>query len=128
MKSSDEFITVLRCNEPRGIIASLDVQNLFTNVPVAETVDIILKYVYEDNELPPPWLPRKVLKGLLLACTTEAPFSAPSGQLYTQVDGVAMGSPLGVLFANAYMCHSEDKVFGNLVDKPHIYKRYIDDI
>ena len=99
LKSSADFITVLRCNEPNGILASLDVQSLFTNVPVVETADIILHYVYENHDLPAPRLPRTVLRELLLLCTKEAPFLSPSGQLYKQVDGVAMGSPLGVLFA-----------------------------
>lgn len=98
----------MRSNEPKGIIASLDVKSLFTNVPVADTVEIILKYAYENDELAPPKLPRIVLRDLLLACTTESPFRSPCGQLYMQVDGVAMGSPLGVLFANAYMCYTEE--------------------
>ena len=128
MRSTDEFITVLKCSEPRGIVASLDVQSLFTNVPVKETVDMLLNYVYENNEIHPPRLPRYVLQQLLLACTTEAPFRSPDGKLYKQVDGVAMGSPLGVLFANAYMCYIEQEVLNDIHKKPYIYKRYIDDI
>ena len=127
LRSSEDFITVLRCNDPKGILASLDVQSLFTNVPVIDTIEIILQYVYNNEDLHPPRLPRSVLKELLLLCTKEAPFISPSGQLYKQVDGVAMGSPLGVLFANSYMCWTEDKALRAL-EQPFIYKRYIDDI
>ena len=128
LKSTDDFITVLRCSEPKGILASLDVQNLFTNVPVSETIDIILKYVYDNESLCAPRLPRQILKELLLLCTKEAPFVSPSGQLYKQIDGVAMGSPLGVLFANAYMCSIEEKALAEFPHPIHIYKRYIDDV
>ena len=65
---------------------------------------------------------------MLRACTTETPFRSPKGQLFRQIDGIAMGSPLGVLFANAYMCSLERKVLVELPEKPAIYKRYVDDI
>ena len=32
------------------------------------------------------------------------------GNLYEQVDGVAMGSPLEPLMANAFMCNIEEKL------------------
>ena len=46
--------------------------------------------------------------------------------MYRQVDGVAMGSPLGVLFANFFMGRIERDVFMNGY-KPSIYARYVDD-
>ena len=48
--------------------------------------------------------------------------------LYLQVDGVSMGSPLGVLFAQAYMCFVEGKVLEDDEVKPFMYYRYVDDI
>ena len=46
-----------------------------------------------------------------------------------QVDGVAMGSPLGPLLANIFMCHSEKKWLNNCPKefKPIYYQRYVDD-
>ena len=46
--------------------------------------------------------------------------------LYEQTDGVAMGSPIGPLMANAFMCSIEDRLQdqGKL---PEFYKRYVDD-
>ena len=128
LKSTDDFITVLRCTQPQGILASLDVESLFTNVPIDETVDIILKYVYENENVPAPRLPKQILKELLQLCTKEAPFQSPTGQLYKQINGVAMGSPLGVLFANAYVCSVEETALNSLDRQPYIYKIYIDDI
>ena len=47
-----------------------------------------------------------------------------------QVDGVAIGSPLGPTLANIFMCHLE-KVFLKSFPEdqlPLIYKRYVDDV
>ena len=50
------------------------------------------------------------------------------GKTYKQCDGVSMGSPLGVTFANFYMTHVENQVLTELPDiKPLIYCRYVDD-
>ena len=48
------------------------------------------------------------------------------GQLYEQREGVAMGSPLGPLLANVFMCHLEKELseYGLI---PSFYKRYVDD-
>ena len=48
------------------------------------------------------------------------------GKLYEQVEGVAMGSPLGPLMANSFMCELEDQLIEkNLM--PKFYRRYVDD-
>ena len=39
-----------------------------------------------------------------------------------------MGSPLGVLFANAYMAKVEGDTINSLDEAPHIYRRFVDDI
>ena len=49
-----------------------------------------------------------------------------NGELYEQTDGVAMGSPLGPLLADVFMCHIENQ----LEQKSMIlsfYRRYVDD-
>ena len=126
LKSSVEFIDILRTTEPDEDISSLDVESLFTNVPVLETIEIILNNVYRSGQNPIP-IPEKLLKEMLTACTTEAPFLSHRGELFRQVDGVAMGSPLGVLFANMYMAAVEKKTFSDH-QRPRIYARYVDDI
>ena len=49
-----------------------------------------------------------------------------NGKLYEQTDGVAMGSPLGPLMANVFMCHLEEKLSRDGL-MPDLYKRYVDD-
>ena len=130
LRSTDEFIDLLKATQPKGILASLDAESLFTNVPVKETTQILLKLAYKHETLPPPALSEKIMEKMLQACTSKALFRDPNGNLYRQKEGIAMGSPLGVLFANAYMNEIEDRVFNSsdFTVRPHIYKRYVDDI
>ena len=128
LTSTNDFIDVLQTHSNNGIIASLDVENLFTNVPINETIDIIVEYSYNHPTLPPPKISKNILKELLNLCTREAPFRCPQGNLYTQIEGVAMGSPLGPTFANFYMSNLEQKILSDKDKKPHIYARYVDDI
>ena len=54
IKSTDELIQVLQAIKfNNGILASLDVNNLFMNVPVNETIDIITNNIYNDPSLFP---------------------------------------------------------------------------
>ncbi|XP_076042094.1 uncharacterized protein LOC143025994 [Oratosquilla oratoria] len=128
LRSTDEFADLLRNTNPQGILASLDVESLFSNVNVEDTIKIILQNVFNHASLPPPKIPRLTLENMLRTCTKHVPFRCPSGKIYFQTDGVAMGSPLGVLFAQAYMSHLENHVLSTLSQKPNMYLRYIDDI
>lgn len=128
LRSVDEFLDILRTRQPKGLLASIDVESLFTNVPVEATIQIILDAVYNNHDVAPLQLSRGILEQLLRACTTESPFRGPDGQLYRQKEGVAMGSPLGPLFANFYMSNLEKKVLSDPKIAPSIYCRYVDDV
>ena len=128
LNSTKDFIDILRTSPCNGIIASLDVQSLFTNVPIDETIDIIVHNVSNHPHLPVPKIPLTLLRRLLELCTKEAPFRSPDGKLYVQIEGVAMGSPLGPTFANFYMGEIEKRVFESDANKPSLYARYVDDI
>ena len=126
IESSMQFLESIKNTPSNTEIASIDVESLFTNVPVDETIQLILERVYGDTETPSLKIPRPALKSLLELCTKKAPFTSHRGDLYTQIDGVAMGSPLGVLFANFYMGSVEERVFTTITPPP-TYCRYVDD-
>jgi len=128
LKSTDELIDILRVKKPKGILTSLDVENLFTNVPIDETIQIILDNVYRNQHKVPPKIHEHTMKQLLEICTKEAPFQHINGDYYQQVDGIAMGSPLGCIFANFYMAQIENNIIPNLPKQPSLYARYVDDI
>ena len=85
--------------------------------------------MFTPTQLSPPPILRSKLTQLLIACTTKCSFTHIDGSIYLQSDGVAMGSPIGVTFANFYMCHLENSVLDIQPNiKPIVYCRYIDDI
>ena len=49
-----------------------------------------------------------------------------NNQIYKQLDGVAVGSPLGPVLANIFVGFHESRLFDNTV-KPGVYFRYVDD-
>ncbi|XP_050709685.1 uncharacterized protein LOC126994416 [Eriocheir sinensis] len=127
LTSAADFLDILKSNNTKGNIASLDVESLFTNVPIDRTIEYILQRVYHNDDTPSLDIPEPTLRSLLECCTKEAPFTCPRGNKYQQVDGVAMGSPLGVLMANFFMGCIEEEAF-KTTKRPDIYCRYIDDI
>ena len=70
-------------------------------------------------------LQKDQLVRLLEIATTNQLFQF-DGQLYEQTDGVAMGSLLGPLLANVFMCHLEENLTRDGLI-PHLYRRYVDD-
>ena len=106
----------------------MDVESLFTNVPIDPTIDIIIQHCYHHPNLTPPEINQDTLKKLLQLCTKSSPFKAPDGATYLQIEGVAMGTPLGPTFANFYVGNLEQQVIPHCINKPILYCRYIDDI
>ena len=103
---------------------SLDVNSLFTNVPLIETIDYVCSSLEELKlEI---GLPSSIVKELLLRCTMNVQFLA-RGNLYRQVDGVAMGSPLGPLLADIFMAKLENGPLKPMLDSLPTYVRYVDD-
>ena len=62
----------------------------------------------------------------LFTIATKDQFFQFNGDLYKQVDGVAMGSPLGPLTAHTFTCSIEEKL-ARENKLPDFYERYVDD-
>ena len=104
---------------------SLDVESLFRNVPLRETVDYICDYIdHTGREI---GIPTTLLKRLILLCTENIQFQFNNG-IYRQKDGVAMGSPIGPLLANIFMSKLETQKLSLVINKLTCYCRYVNDI
>ena len=84
-------------------MASLDVESLFTNIPLEETINICVAELFKSNGSI-HGLNKKQITKMLSLTTTESNMT-----FYTQVDGVAKGSPSRPSLANAFLCHDETK-------------------
>ena len=80
--------------DPNLYMASLDVNSLFTNIPLNET-NICIDSLYKNDENSPK-IPEDVLHNLLTVATKESLIMFKN-KFYKQTDGVAMKSPLGQL-------------------------------
>ena len=61
---------------------------------------------------------------------TKESFFKFNNKFYVQVDGVAMGSPLGLILANIFLSHHEENWLNKcpIEFKPSFYRRYVDNI
>ena len=94
------------------ILVSYDVTSLFTNIPLSETINILVGKAFTDDWFNQTYdlnLEKEELAQLLEVATTNQLFQF-DGHLYELTDCVAMGSPLGPLMANVFMCHLEEKL------------------
>ena len=106
---------------------SFDVSSLYTNVPLEETIHLIAEKVYSSgSKKVPPFKKKEFIK--LMKFATGGMFLY-NDRLFKQVDGVAMGSPLGPSLANFFLGYLEEtRFFNDSSIKPKLYVRYVDDI
>ena len=109
-------------------MGNLDVDFLFTNIPLEETIDICLNTLFENMEKV-EGLSKIEFKKLLSLATKETYFLF-KWKLYKQADGVAMGSTLGLTLANAFLVHFEKNWLQNCPSdlKLYYYQQYVHDI
>ena len=119
IKDSFAFAKEIVGEESEFFMGSLDVDSVFTNIPLEETIDICTNTLFKNIEK---------VEGLskiefkeLLSLTTKESYFIFNGQLYKQVYGVAMGSPLGPTLANTFLVHFEKNWLQNCLSdfKPH---------
>ena len=127
VNSTEDFISKIKNQKaPPGYqMYSFDVKSLFTNVPLKESIEIVLNKIFVDKLIKVPFS-RNELKELLMLCTKEVQFTFQD-KLYTQSDGVSMGSPLAPLLANVYMCELENRIIPQLANYMTPWYRYVDD-
>ena len=96
-------------------LISFDVKSLFRNVPLDYTINIILRRIYDDNELYTN-ISKKEMKELLLLCTKNTHFTFKN-KIYQQCDGVPMESPLGPVIAGIFMVELKKSLIANLMKR-----------
>ena len=111
------MIQQLKVNSNDSILCSFDICSLFTNVPLAETIEICTKTLY-DGHLPTPVIPKYVFIELMKTATTSVEFSF-NKIMYRQINGVGMGSPLGPALENIFVGYYESSFLIKFQNLPY---------
>ena len=100
--------------EDDDILVSFDVVSLYTKVPFRYAIRVIKEITSEE-----------IAK--LVEIYLKSTYFSFQGEIYEQVDGVAMGSSLSPIVANLYLEYLEKKAIYSSTLKPRDWKRYVDD-
>ena len=110
IKDTFDFVNrILRTTNDGGYMVSFDIVSLFTNIPLNETIEIIIKRAFKKSERFHNFDKKQFTKFLRIA-TKESHFHF-LGLFFVQIDGVyvAMVSPLALTFANIFIDEFERK-------------------
>ena len=96
-------------------------------MPSKKTVNIILKRIYNEKQIPTS-LSKRSLKELIIDTCQKTAFSF-NNKMFEQLDGVSMGGSLGPVLANIIMTECEKVIVDKLIEDGIIkfYIRYVDD-
>jgi hypothetical protein len=128
LKNSQDLLKNLEATPmlPHYTLASLDITNLYSNIPVKET-RVILASILQQS-----LIPHKAQQELLnwYDIITKQNYFAHKEQIVVQHDGLAMGAPSSGLIAEIFLQHIEHSQLTRLTHKHQIinYCRYVDDI
>ena len=105
------------------VMASFDIKDLYTNIPLQETIQICVTSLGSILGLPTD-LFKKFLE--LSVFSTVFQFNE---KFYRQKDGLGMGLPLSPTLANIFLCHHELRWLNECPDRfqPIHFRRYMDD-
>ena len=108
--------------EDDEIMVSLDIESLFTNVPLTESINYTADLLYSTDNAP-TGIDKATFKELLQMVSKDVVILTHRGY-YRQVDGVAMGSSVGPLLANIFVSQFD----ADLGSFSKFYFRYVDDV
>ena len=129
VKNSATFVPQLKPynrNSEKLLMASFDAENLYSNVPLTETIDIITNIVFSNQAQSFLRLNRVSFTKLLDIATSNC-FFLFDKKLYRQCEG--LGFPHSPVFANIFLAFHEEQWLTNCPAhfKPVLYRRYVDD-
>ena len=94
LNNTQDIATIIKEQPPLNAdeeYVSYDIESLFTNVPLHDTINYILDEIYVKKKLP-KLCTRCVFKNLLLKLTSESTFMF-NDNFYRQINGCTMGAP-----------------------------------
>ena len=113
VKDSFQFASdIIRFSDSKCVMASFDVKSLFTNIPVAETCNIIIEKLFPTTNSLYSGFSKTEFSKILKNCVENNIFLF-NGTLYEQVDGCPMGGCISPTIANIFLCFHEANWLNN---------------
>lgn len=108
-------------------ILSLDIVNMYSNVPTGETIEIIKQNLEKNAQISDQEVNEIIV---LLRLVVKQNYFTFNGAFYTQTEGLPMGSPLSGMLANIFIDKLENTFLGKQVKEKTIleWSRFVDDI
>ena len=111
-----------------AILVTMDISSLYTNIDHQEGADACFECLEKRNSKK---ISSSLLKQLILVVLKHNVFRF-GNDLYRQIKGTAMGTPMAVNYANLFLHKFETEMLNDYERKtglrPYIWLRYIDDI
>ena len=109
VKDSFTFVWEIHtyANSDNLTMTSFDVESLYTNIPLIETIEIILSLAFGDCSLFLGFT-RSTFK-IFLELTLLDTYFLFNSRLFKQLDSLAMGLPIASMLANIFLCFHEVK-------------------
>jgi hypothetical protein len=124
--NTTEFITKINQIklEDDDNLASLDVKDLFTNIPISKSIDIVIERIGYSETFCQSTLTKSDIKELLIFCLQNSSFTF-NNKFYRQINGLPMGNILSPLISDLYM---DEYIKNNLKKVNGKLYRYVDDL
>ena len=110
--------------DPEEEYVSYDVESLFTSIPISETINHIIKEIYENKVIKSMCKSKLIFCCLLEKLTENCVFSV-NNKLVKQIEGYPMGGAISVIVSGIYMKRMEKDCVAPL--NPKFYQHYVDD-
>ena len=105
LTDSFQFAKDIITQNSNCIVASLDVESLFTNVRLDETIKICIDQLFKSEMIVSGLNKKEMLE--ILSLTLKKSIILFDNKYYSQIDEVDMGYPLEPTLANIFICFHE---------------------
>ena len=129
LKNSAEMVKDLGESQlgDTDVLVSFDVTALFTRVPVDKSLEIISDRLHTDPDLSSRTMMTALQVKSLLSFCLKTTYFLYEGDIYSQVEGAAMGSPVSPIVANLFMEWFEAHAIQTFKFQLTFWRRYVDD-
>ena len=128
IKNSVDLVSKLEDSHipQNSTLTSFDITNMYTNIPISETIDIIKENLTKTNTSTEQI--NEIIE--VLKVITKQNYFTFENKFWSQEDGLPMGSPISSLLAEIYLQHYETQLIFKTQHAKNIqyWYRYVDDI